>query len=275
LVVKQEEMDELGKQYEQTQVWMEKEKSSFTIEKKAMEGMIQILKVQIKQLKDESKHFENLLHQTQLKDEKLIRGDHPIMRLQSNNQSNHPRNGNATSPPQNEPESYDQYTFHKITTAKQLLDKQILDLLGDKSITEKTHKRLDINLSKYHEEITKQFRLMESELQREKTVSHLLRSELQIEHQNEDLLVETVTSLQDQINRMSDNSADKFSIAVLDIPTSSTVFSNDGNQNSGSYQQDPIAILNSLQSTDRNLKQQKMADSEDNSTAQEKSTSNV
>jgi len=162
-------------------MWLEKEKDNYNVEKKAMEGMIQILKVQIKQLKEETKNWEQLFQEMQWKDEKIIKGE----------DGNH-KNG----------ELPEQYSFHKIKTAKENLDRNIVEFMTEKGIPAELQKVIGMIIFRYHEEVVNEFRELEADLKNEKRLNSLIGNELDLEQQNEDLLVDAVSSLQDQISQL-------------------------------------------------------------------------
>jgi len=159
--------------------------------------MIQILKVQIKQLKEESKNWEHLLQQMQWKDEKLIKGE---------DEHGNFKNG----------EMVDNYSFHKIKNAKDYLESNLGEFFAEKGIGGELHRVIGMMISRYHEEIVHQVRALEKELHAQKKINSLIRNELDLEQQNEDLLVDAVSSLQEQISQLVQYS-DHFSISVLDV----------------------------------------------------------
>jgi len=163
--------------------------------------MIQILKVQIKQLKEETKNWEQLFQEMQWKDEKIIKGE----------DGNH-KNG----------ELPEQYSFHKIKTAKENLDRNIVEFMTEKGIPAELQKVIGMIIFRYHEEVVNEFRELEADLKNEKKLNSLIGNELDLEQQNEDLLVDAVSSLQDQISQLVQYS-DSFSISVLDVDRTVTL----------------------------------------------------
>eukprot|EP01125_Pyxidicula_operculata_P018247 TRINITY_DN6482_c0_g1_i1.p1 TRINITY_DN6482_c0_g1~~TRINITY_DN6482_c0_g1_i1.p1 ORF type:complete len:232 (-),score=30.63 TRINITY_DN6482_c0_g1_i1:75-770(-) len=171
-----------------------------------MEGMINILKTQLKQSASESQMFEQLYKQNaeNWKNEKLIKGEEDLNGEAILNVNN---NGVA-----------DYYTSSLLESTKALLDSQLNKLKGEEKINDETLLQISQVTTDFFQEISSICKANEREYNKIRELSSEINAQLDIERQNEDLLIETVANLQQQILAFTPRqTTTKFSISVLDL----------------------------------------------------------
>jgi chromosome segregation ATPase len=183
---------------------LEEEKKQIDFEKKTMEGMIQLLKAQIKQMTEEKNQFEAMFKQSQenqTKRPKLTEADFDALDQQAET------NQNPLT------------TENRITMESDLLhfveaNREKLAGAGD-SLLEKL-KRL--KLSTDHE-----VNYYQQELTTEKSLSNFVVNQLEKERQNTDLMLSTVTELQQQVDKLTERHDSLYTLSFVDILPESRV----------------------------------------------------
>lgn len=182
---------------------LEEEKKQIDFEKKTMEGMIQLLKAQIKQMTEERNQFETMFKQSQ------------------ENQAKRPKLSEADFDVEQQPET----NQNLLATENRLIieadifhfaetNRDKLGGVGD-SLLEKL-KRLKLSIE--HE-----VNHYQQELATEKNLSNFVVNQLEKERQNTDLMLSTVTELQQQVDKLTERHDSLYTLSFVDILPESRV----------------------------------------------------
>eukprot|EP00029_Vermamoeba_vermiformis_P013732 TRINITY_DN8652_c0_g1_i1.p1 TRINITY_DN8652_c0_g1~~TRINITY_DN8652_c0_g1_i1.p1 ORF type:complete len:310 (+),score=68.91 TRINITY_DN8652_c0_g1_i1:70-999(+) len=182
---------------------LEEEKKQIGFEKKTMEGMIQLLKAQIKQMTEERNQFETMFKQSQ------------------ENQSKRPTLTEADFDALNQPET----NQNLLTTENRLMvesdifhfiesNREKLAGVGDSLLEKLKRWKLSIDHEVNH---------YQQELNTEKNLSNFVVNQLEKERQNADLMLSTVTELQQQVDKLTERHDSLYTLSFVDILPESRV----------------------------------------------------
>ncbi len=183
---------------------LEEEKKQIDFEKKTMEGMIQLLKAQIKQMTEERNQFENMFKQSQenqTKRPKLTEADFDVLDQQTETNQNLLATENRLAI------EADIFNFIENNRDK-------LTGVGD-SLQEK--------LKRWKLSIDNEVNHYQQELHTEKNLSNFVVNQLEKERQNTDLMLSTVTELQQQVDKLTERHDSLYTLSFVDILPESRV----------------------------------------------------
>jgi len=183
---------------------LEEEKKQIDFEKKTTEGMIQLLKAQIKQMTEERNQFENMFkhsQESQTKRPKLTEADFEIFDQPAETNQNQLTTENRIL--------IESDVFHFMENN---LEK--FGSVGD-SLFEK--------LKRWKLSIDNEANEYQQELKTEKYLSNFVVNQLEKERQNTDLMLSTVAELQQQVDKLTERHDSLYTLSFVDILPESRV----------------------------------------------------
>lgn len=184
------ENKEMKRITEETQNFSHAQSTSFQIEKKATEGVIDILRLQVQQASLEAQKLQDMVQQST----ELV-----------------PNSPQEETPPKVEPPSSRKKSQLLLEKTRTNLD-QCLEEIG---LTPTSNMKLNSKLSDYHRAIQNHTQVLIEEIDNSKQTIDQLKVQLSQERENGTMLLEIVESLQQQVTCLSSQESKVIEISVL------------------------------------------------------------